>query len=354
MVVAEQDVNTRLQIDEYGIIYYQLWNNIGTDIFKQGGGLRYLKEDLLYHKININNIKDYPWVIDLLGEGFSPQDIEPFRQLLVSYGVKQIGAFFTACINVEKLPYPAVSLPEQMVDVGNWHNDFKEQNIDWHNVPMTHQVVCLAGRPSVVRCTIARKLFELLEQEQIIISLGINGEDLSPAMKKALGSCPYPLVVDIEEVEQDNELTSSKLFNAPLQLIHETSWDGVIYDDRHIWNTPFITEKTYKALSFRQLPVWCTVPGFVNKVRELGFDVLDDIIDHGYDNIKDPEERINVIIEEIKRLLTLDTRQIRLDVLDRLESNACIVDEMVLNGWQRNRIKTETLLDKFKDKRTVG
>jgi hypothetical protein len=59
-------MNTRLRIDEYGIIHYQLWNNIGIDIFEQGGGLHYLKEDLLYHRININNIKDYPWVIDLL------------------------------------------------------------------------------------------------------------------------------------------------------------------------------------------------------------------------------------------------------------------------------------------------
>ena len=347
-------MNTRLRIDEYGIIHYQLWNNIGIDIFEQGGGLHYLKEDLLYHRININNIKDYPWVIDLLGEGFSPQDIESFRQLLLSYGVTKIGAFFTACVDTNVLPYPAVSLPELMADVGNWHNDFKEQNVDWRNVQMSHQLVCLAGRPSVVRCTIARKLLELLEQEQIIISLGINGEYLSPAMEKALGSCPYPLVIDIEEIEQENELTSSKLFNAPLQLIHETSWDGVIYDGRHAWNTQFITEKTYKALSFRQLPVWCTVPGFVNRVRELGFDVFDDIIDHSYDNVKDPEKRINVIMKEIKRLLTLDTRQIRLNILDRLQKNADIVDEIVLHGCYRNGIKIQKVIDKFKDKRTVG
>ena len=345
---------TRLRTDAYGILYYDLCNNIEPDIFEKGGCLPYLKEDLLHHKISINDIKNYPWVINVIGEGCSPKDIEPFRQLLISYGVKQIGALFSACINVEELSYPAVSLPEQMVDTGNWHDHFKEQNTDWYNIPMTHQVVCLAGRPSVVRCTIARKLLEVLEQEQIIISLGINGDDLSPAMEKALGSCPYPMVIDIDKIEQENELTSSKLFNAPLQLIHETSWDGVIYDDRHVWNTQFITEKTYKALSFRQLPVWCTVSGFVNRVRELGFDVFDDIIDHSYDNVKDPEKRINVIMKEIKRLLTLDTRQIRLNILDRLQKNADIVDEIVLHGCYRNGIKIQKVIDKFKDKRTVG
>ena len=121
-----------------------------------------------------------------------------------------------------------------------------------------------------------------------------------------------------------------------------------------MWNTQFITEKTYKALSFRQLPVWCTVPGFVNRVRELGFDVFDDIIDHSYDNVKDPEKRINVIMKEIKRLLTLDTRQIRLNILDRLQKNADIVDEIVLHGCYRNGIKIQKVIDKFKDKRTVG
>ena len=31
-------MNTRLRIDDYGIIYYSLGDNIGIDIFEQGGG----------------------------------------------------------------------------------------------------------------------------------------------------------------------------------------------------------------------------------------------------------------------------------------------------------------------------
>jgi hypothetical protein len=61
--------------------------------------------------------------------------------------------------------------------------------------------------------------------------------------------------------------------------------------------TPFFpTEKSFLGFFTKQIPIILAEPGCINKLRQEGFDVFDDIIDHSYDTINNWQERINQAI----------------------------------------------------------
>lgn len=64
----------------------------------------------------------------------------------------------------------------------------------------------------------------------------------------------------------------------------------------------FFTEKTYKPMWFKQAFIVCAVPGFLKYLRTLGWQTFHPYIDEGYDNEKDDNIRLEMIIEEVKRL----------------------------------------------------
>ena len=109
--------------------------------------------------------------------------------------------------------------------------------------------------------------------------------------------------------------------------------------DENIWRSIFITEKSYKALAWYQFPIWYAVPGLVEKLREQGFDLFDDIIDHGYDQEQDPWTRMTKVVEEIAQLVSKDTKALRTPYWQRLESNAAPVEQIHTNGLRRIKHK---------------
>jgi hypothetical protein len=74
-----------------------------------------------------------------------------------------------------------------------------------------------------------------------------------------------------------------------------------------------------------QVPVWFAVPGLVQQVRALGFDMFDDIVDHSYDSIQDQNLRIQTVINTVSALdqqYTIDhCQQLRFSLWHRLQAN---------------------------------
>ena len=50
------------------------------------------------------------------------------------------------------------------------------------------------------------------------------------------------------------------------------------------------------------MPIYISTPFTVETIRDEGFDVFDDLIDHSYDAIVDDRERMEAIITELMRL----------------------------------------------------
>ena len=64
-----------------------------------------------------------------------------------------------------------------------------------------------------------------------------------------------------------------------------------------------ITEKTFKPFIHLQFPMILSSQHHIKYVKEFyGLDFFDDIIDHSYDDIEDPRDRLFKFVEEIKRI----------------------------------------------------
>jgi hypothetical protein len=62
------------------------------------------------------------------------------------------------------------------------------------------------------------------------------------------------------------------------------------------------SEKIFRALQTPRPWVLFCSPGSVAVLRSAGFDVMDDVVDHSYDNIVDHEQRQDAIIKELQKL----------------------------------------------------
>jgi hypothetical protein len=90
-------------------------------------------------------------------------------------------------------------------------------------------------------------------------------------------------------------------------LILESSYEHFSSEETnlrycHGWTRLFFTEKSAKCINSFQIPIWVAPKGFVQQMRELKFDVFDDIVNHSYDNIENPEFRLKAVANEVKRL----------------------------------------------------
>lgn len=65
-----------------------------------------------------------------------------------------------------------------------------------------------------------------------------------------------------------------------------------------------LTEKTLNSIYGCNFPIWISSEGIVNFLRSMGLDVFDDIVDHSYDSIENPGERIFRAIKDNYNLLT--------------------------------------------------
>ncbi len=69
----------------------------------------------------------------------------------------------------------------------------------------------------------------------------------------------------------------------------------------------FFTEKTAKAFLMNQIPILIAAPGMVQMLRNLEFDMFDDIVDHSYDKEDNITKRCDMVYEELNKLVNLHT-----------------------------------------------
>ena len=98
----------------------------------------------------------------------------------------------------------------------------------------------------------------------------------------------------------NSSITWKHMWNTKFALVHETIPNGLepIFKD-HI---PFLSEKAYKPFATGQLFVIHGCVGTVRALRDQGYDVFDDIINHDYDAVEDSIERAKKICTEVERL----------------------------------------------------
>ena len=316
----------RIRIAE-NIIWYDIWKGVSSQRLRDDDIDEYLLEDLENANLTTAEIKNYSWIVNTEAEGHNADDIENFRKLLLRYGLPStnFGVIFIAHIDTSTLPYPAVCLTDKMIYNSRWYSHLQKQNIDWFNLSMTADFTVLMRRISVSRCVLAKSLLEQFDETKMIITLGTNPGTDANQYKDDIHPYSYPMVVDIDVVNEEQHNPGHELFyNAPAQIVVESSDQT----DVGVWRSIFITEKSYKVFAWHQFPIWYAVPGVVANLRDAGFDCFDDIIDHSYDQEQDPHKRMTSVIKEMKKLIGQDLILLRKKYWQRLESNASHVQKI--------------------------
>jgi hypothetical protein len=299
--------------------------------------------DLNDSGLTINDLKSNIVLLDFRCEGQCDKLIENVITYLRSVPVMDIAVVFNAKVNVDELDYTALSVPEAMADHQQWFSSLKQhaliQDTDC-------DFLCLMRRPSHTRAKLASQL--LKEVGSLRISFGSMYQSTNRLVdyQHYFSDHSLPLLLDGITV-RDHRLLEHQVDNAlfrkcAVNIIVESSSQT----DTDSWHSVFVTEKTFKAFGMLQLPIWWAVPGVVDCVRTMGFDVFDDIIDHSYDQEQNENQRLEMLIKQIKQLESENLAQLRSELMPRLTANWKTLDHMCnANFGQFRRILKDLNLD---------
>lgn len=311
-------------------IHYDAWHNINVAELRSQGCIEILRQDLANHNIAESNIKHYIWIFDLKPEGLSAADMAMFYDFICGmHGCpsKNFRVIFSCVEDVDSLPYPAVCLPDRLIYNGNWFMIMRGHNIDWANLAMTHKLLCLMRRASIGRGHLAKRLMSKFTDQELMMSFGVNGGHYTQDIKQLIHPKPFPLVLDHPVADQvfQHRIDHDVFYRVPVNLVVESSSQI----DPGVWTSKFITEKTFKALGWRQFALWYAVPGLVAEIRKLGFDLFDDLFDnHNYDSIDDPWTRMTQVVLLARKFCQQDLGQLRQRHWQRLEHNAQLIERL--------------------------
>jgi hypothetical protein len=113
-----------------------------------------------------------------------------------------------------------------------------------------------------------------------------------------------PIIANGEMGERPDLLLREYYANI-LNLVTDNA-TGFDDSDNFKYGTITLTEKAWKPFKTHQLPLYIGLPGYVDVIRNLGFDVFDDFINHNYDKEQNHIERIKIVVEELNKLTQLD------------------------------------------------
>jgi hypothetical protein len=111
-------------------------------------------------------------------------------------------------------------------------------------------------------------------------------------------------VID-KDFPQQHSATVDSMNTAFVNVVHETSFDYNFNYNGHyrvVWNATTYTEKTIKPFAWGQIPIFIATQDHDKYLRELGFDLFDDIIDQSYNQETDPMLRIKRAIDELEKI----------------------------------------------------
>lgn len=257
-------------------------------------------------------------VLSFLDEGFGPAEIQPLTDILLQTHPGRFMVLFNAQIDVEPLSYHAHCCTTWLINRSEYRLDQLRYDFD---IALDRKFLCLLRRPTLNRARLARFILDNIGLDTARLSFGSSAQGGLEQYQDVVG-CNLPLLVDgvltdrVQEFDITNLAFHSCLFNITAETSSQTEAN---------WRSVFLTEKTWKAIMQRQIPIWYGVPGLVKQVRALGFDTFDDIVDHRYDRVLDETQRHQTVFDQISQLNQqynlADCQILRQQLQPRLEAN---------------------------------
>jgi hypothetical protein len=122
-----------------------------------------------------------------------------------------------------------------------------------------------------------------------------------------------------EMVWFDGKGTASSCI-VPVDIYNRCAY-SIVTETRMVDDHVFITEKTAKCLIARRLFVMFAGPGYLQHLRDLGFQTFGHIIDESYDDEADPLRRWSRAFDQVERLMSWPQQQVMAECRSVLEHN---------------------------------
>jgi hypothetical protein len=186
------------------------------------------------------------------------------------------------------------------------------------NSKRTWPVSCLNGRTRIHRVENFIKLRSKNYFSRILFNIHGNFDLQFEMMESDDGFCDDSILTEYQLVQR--ELSQTRKDNNDLGTMDQAYTDSYVnlVTETSVGNKQtFLSEKSFKPMCTGQLALWLANPGTVRYMRDLGFDMFDDIIDHGYDDVLDWHQRIDLIHSQIDRIMYMDLEKIFIDTQDR-------------------------------------
>ena len=232
-------------------------------------------------------------------------------------------------VDPKRTSYPYNYELDLLADVDScyFYTELLAQNIDWESIEIDKPVMSLAGRPSEYRAGFTKRLVDLCG-DKIRASLGnVSQTPLTTSqldtLKSLMNPYSYPFSQGTDGKIIGRAATNQKspgheLFKSLLSIVNETN-------DFSNTDVQF-SEKSFKVFAWHQIPIFSASPKQVETIRNIGFDMFDDIIDHSYDfapNIDLHDTKIlNVVAKFLKAYPTIEAvNELRKKLYPRLKAN---------------------------------
>lgn len=303
-----------LHLDRDAIEYDACW--LGPDRLADTALLKQLVfEDLEISGFTMQDLQQHTVVINCRSEGHCDIVLRPLIELMQRIPVQNLLVLYNTIMDVSRLPYPAVIFPDWMILAPDWITRY-----GWPDpvLEVVHKFICLMRRPNPSRARLAQRLID--QKLDVLLSFGTGAawpDDL-PIWKPFFSDeVALPITVDDTTQYSSIDFHPELFMSCAVNIIAESSSQ----DDDLGWYGIFITEKTGKCFYQRQLPLWWAVPGVVQAVRDLGFDVFDDVVDHSYDLEINADLRLDRLMQQIQILDSMDLSGLRRELYPRLQNN---------------------------------
>jgi len=330
----------------------------------------------IHTKLDINKISEYnistnEIIIDYLGEGYSiPAElnvvVDNITTMFSYNSIKLLSPIVSGLEweienykNIDFFNYPMAG-PRVFCSPYNHMLHDKEKNnqifgeelksaknvfggLQWSDAPKEHKFMCLNNRKQTHRTFIVNDIVKNdLLKHGIVSSRTGTDESESYNLYYKEKSINNSITIDITHhlIEPNGDTDLEYKFGPNTQFASKTYIDVVT--ETAAENLMFITEKSMKPFFNLQFPLIFGPVGIVQELRNYGFDMFDDIINHDYDTLtfnQRPQsiyyspiknayffEKSKMISKELKRLLTLDIHQLYISNKDRFLHNQKVVN----------------------------
>ena len=192
----------------------------------------------------------------------------------------------------------------------------KKVGICLNRLPRTHRLVSLSYMLGVSLdqyCTITAPLLKWhLKHNTVNIMdiVGWNFEDHDNFKLKMLEGWERAKVQDgIENITVDayppykdlapnqTVFSNPENFTNNLVPLYQNSFVEFVTESVYDYDLAWLSEKLLNNQLGSNFPIWISGKGTVAWLREHGFDVFDDVVDHSYDSVQDPVVRMQMCID---------------------------------------------------------